>query len=86
MMLARGIAQVITQGSQRNTNLPDNFGMLGNMTFFENFIPVARRFHGCIGVARNPDIEKRTVFGRLTYWIGANSVASSYLELIMTVM
>ncbi len=32
MMLARGIAQVITQGSQRNTNLPPEFGVLGNLS------------------------------------------------------
>ncbi|MEZ4768561.1 MAG: hypothetical protein R2844_09060 [Caldilineales bacterium] len=31
MMLARGIAQVITQGAQRNTSLPDVFGVVGNM-------------------------------------------------------
>jgi ribose/xylose/arabinose/galactoside ABC-type transport system permease subunit len=32
MMLSRGIAQVITQGAQRNTSLPDEFGVLGNMS------------------------------------------------------
>ena len=31
MMVARGIAQVITQGAQRNTSLPDVFGVIGNM-------------------------------------------------------
>ena len=31
MMLARGAAQVITQGAQRNTSLPDVFGVLGNL-------------------------------------------------------
>jgi ABC-type xylose transport system permease subunit len=30
-MLARGIAQVITQGAQRNTSLPDVFGVIGTM-------------------------------------------------------
>ena len=29
MMVARGIAQVITQGAQRNTSLPDVFGVCG---------------------------------------------------------
>ncbi len=32
MMLARGVAQVITEGAQRNTNLPAEFGLLGNLT------------------------------------------------------
>ena len=31
MMLARGAAQVITQGAQRNTSLPDAFGVLGSL-------------------------------------------------------
>ena len=31
MMLARGAAQVITQGAQRNTSLPDVFGVLGSL-------------------------------------------------------
>ena len=30
MMLARGIAQIVTHGAQRNTSLPDVFGVLGN--------------------------------------------------------
>jgi len=34
MLVARGIAQVITQGSQRNTNLPEVFGFIGNLTMF----------------------------------------------------
>ena len=30
MMLARGAGQVVTQGAQRNTSLPDVFGVIGN--------------------------------------------------------
>ena len=75
MMLARGIAQVVTQGSQRNTNLPDDFGLLGNLTMFGTSIrlPVILMV---ILVAVAVFIEKKTVFGRLTYWIGANAVAA----------
>ena len=38
MMVARGIAQVITHGSQRNTNLPEEFGFLGNLSMFGSSI------------------------------------------------
>jgi ribose transport system permease protein len=75
MMLARGIAEVITQGSQRNTNLPDNFGLLGNLTLFGSFIRLPVMFMLVLFVAAVL-IEKRTVFGRLTYWIGSNPVTS----------
>ena len=75
MMLARGFAQVITQGSQRNTNLPDVFGMLGNLTVFGASVklPVVLMV---ILLVIAVFIEKKTVFGRLTYWIGANAVAA----------
>lgn len=29
--LARGIAQIVARGAQRSTNLPDSFGVVGNM-------------------------------------------------------
>jgi len=75
MMLARGIAQVVTHGSQRNTNLPDEFGLLGNLTMFGTSIrlPVVLMV---ILLVIAVFIEKKTVFGRLTYWIGANPVAA----------
>ncbi|MCG7519061.1 ABC transporter permease [Ruegeria sp. Ofav3-42] len=75
MMLARGIAQVITQGSQRNTNLPSDFGMLGNMAMFGSSIkmPVVLM---AILILTAVFVERKTVFGRLTYLIGANPVAS----------
>jgi len=75
MMLARGIAQVITQGSQRNTNLPSDFGVLGNMAMFGTSIklPVVLM---AILILVAVFVERKTVFGRLTYLIGANPVAS----------
>lgn len=75
MMLARGIARVITQGSQRNTNLPDDFGVLGNLTMFGTSIklPVVLMV---LLLAFAIFIERKTVFGRLTYWIGENAVAA----------
>ncbi|MEQ8701963.1 MAG: ABC transporter permease [Bauldia litoralis] len=75
MMLARGIAQVITQGSQRNTNLPPEFGILGNLTMFGTSVrlPVVLMV---VLLLVAIFIEKKTVFGRLTYWIGANPVTA----------
>lgn len=75
MMVARGIAEVITHGSQRNTNLPADFGLLGNLTMFGTGVklPVVLMV---VLVAVAIFIEKKTVFGRLTYWIGANRVAA----------
>lgn len=75
MMLARGIAEVITQGSQRNVNLPDNFGLLGNTTLFGTSVRLPVMFMFLLVVAA-VFIEKKTVFGRLTYWIGSNPVTS----------
>jgi ribose transport system permease protein len=74
-MLARGIAQVITQGAQRNTNLPDDFGVLGNLTLFDTSIklPVALMV---VLVVVAVFVERKTIFGRLTYWIGANRTAA----------
>jgi len=75
MMLARGMAEVITQGAQRNTNLPDTFGALGNLTMPGTSIklPVVLMV---ILVVVAVFIERKTVFGRLTYWIGANRTAA----------
>ena len=76
MMLARGIAQVITQGSQRNTNLPSEFGVLGNLTMFGTSVKLPVIFMAVMLLIAI-FIERKTVFGRLTYWIGANPVAAS---------
>lgn len=75
MMLARGIAQVITHGSQRNTNLPPEFGVLGNMNMFGTSVKLAVVLMVVILLCA-VFIEKKTIFGKLTYWIGANPVAA----------
>ncbi|MEI7616114.1 MAG: ABC transporter permease [Actinomycetota bacterium] len=74
MAVARGIAQVITTGSQRNTNLPEIFGKLGNITVVGS-IKLAV-FIMILFVIIAVLIEKRTVFGRRTYLIGANIQAA----------
>ncbi|MTI17299.1 ABC transporter permease [Rhodobacteraceae bacterium RKSG542] len=76
MMVARGVAQVITHGSQRNTNLPDSFGFLGNLTMFGTSIklPVVLMV---VLLLVAVFIEKKMVFGRVTYWIGSNPVAAT---------
>jgi ribose transport system permease protein len=75
MMLARGIAQVITQGSQRNTNLPPEFGLLGNLTMFGTSVQLPVIFMTILIVIAI-FIEKKTILGRVTFWIGANPVAA----------
>jgi ribose/xylose/arabinose/galactoside ABC-type transport system permease subunit len=75
MMLARGIAQVITQGSQRNTNLPQEFGTPGNLTLLDTSIKLPVLLMVLLLVTAVV-IERKTVFGRLTYWIGANRTAA----------
>lgn len=76
MMLARGIAQVITHGSQRNTNLPDGFGFLGNLTLFGTSIKLPVVLMAVLLLVA-VFVEKKTVFGRITYWIGSNPVAAT---------
>jgi len=76
MMVARGIAQVITHGSQRNTNLPDEFGFFGNLTMFGTSIkfPVVLMITLLLIAVF---VERKMVFGRVTYWIGANPEAAT---------
>ncbi|WP_425666690.1 ABC transporter permease [Vibrio tubiashii] len=75
MMVARGIAQVITEGSQRNTNLPAEFGYLGNLKVFGTSMQFPVLFMLLL-LAAAIFIERKTVFGRITYWIGANPEAA----------
>ena len=75
MMLARGIAQVITHGSQRNTNLPPEFGVLGNLSMFGTSVKLPVILMAVLLLCA-VFVEKKTIFGRLTYWIGANPVAA----------
>ena len=75
MMLARGVGQVVTQGAQRNTSLPDVFGVIGNAAIpgstikFSVLIMVALIIAAFI-------FERKTVAGRRTYLIGANQEAA----------
>jgi ribose transport system permease protein len=74
MSLARGIALIVTQGSQRNSGLPYVFKKLGAFSLIG---PVnASVILMVILVVFALVIEKKTVFGRRTYYIGANPVAA----------
>jgi len=75
MMLARGLAQVITRGAQRNTSLPDVFGVLGN-TFLPGTVVKVAVLVMVLLVGAAFVLEKSTVAGRRTYLIGANAEAA----------
>jgi len=75
MMVARGIAQVITLGAQRNTSLPDVFGVIGNMALPGTTIKVSVVIM-LVLVAIAFIFERKTVQGRRTYLIGANAAAA----------
>jgi ribose transport system permease protein len=74
MSLARGIALIITQGSQRNAGLPYIFKKFGEFSLIGtiNASVVLMIIFVIIALI----IEKKTVFGRRTYYIGANPVAA----------
>jgi ribose/xylose/arabinose/galactoside ABC-type transport system permease subunit len=74
MYMARGIAVLVTQGAQRNVGLPDEFEVLGHLTFGGVIsLPVVIMV-GLVLVSII--VEKRTVFGRRMYFIGANPMAA----------
>ena len=75
MMLARGLAQIVTHGAQRNTSLPDEFGFLGSMAIPGTSIKLAVLIMLAL-VAVAFVFEKRTVAGRRIYLIGANPEAA----------
>ncbi len=75
MMLSRGIAQVITQGAQRNTSLPDAFGLLGSWSIPGTSIKLSVLVMIVLIIGAFI-FEKRTVAGRRTYLIGANAEAA----------
>ena len=75
MILSRGVAQVITQGAQRNTSLPDSFGVLGSLNIPGTSIRLAVLVM-LILLAAAFVLEKKTVFGRRIYLIGANPEAA----------
>ena len=75
MMLARGVGQIVTQGAQRNTSLPDVFGFLGSVSIHGTSIKLAVLVMVVL-VALAFIFEKMTVSGRRTYLIGANAEAA----------
>ena len=75
MMVARGIAQVVTHGAQRNTSLPDSFGVLGNAMIGNSPIKLSVLIMVVLVIIAVV-VEKTTVFGRKTYLIGANKTAA----------
>jgi ribose/xylose/arabinose/galactoside ABC-type transport system permease subunit len=75
MMLARGIAQIITHGAQRNTSLPDVFGIVGNLAIPGTSIKLSVLVMIVLIIVAFV-FEKKTVAGRRTYLIGANSEAA----------
>jgi len=75
MMLSRGIAQVITQGAQRNTSLPDVFGVIGNVSLPGTTIKVSVVIMVVL-VLLAFLFERKTVAGKRTYLIGANKEAA----------
>lgn len=75
MMVARGIAQVVTQGAQRNTSLPDVFGAVGNLSLPGTPIKLSVLIMVALIIVAFI-FEKKTVAGRRTYLIGANPEAA----------
>jgi ribose/xylose/arabinose/galactoside ABC-type transport system permease subunit len=75
MMVARGVAQIVAQGAQRNTSLPDVFGVLGNLTIEGTSIKIAVLIMVVLVIVAFV-FEKKTVAGRRTYLIGANTEAA----------
>jgi ribose/xylose/arabinose/galactoside ABC-type transport system permease subunit len=76
MMIARGIAQVVTFGAQRNTSLPEVFGVVGNAMIKGTSIKLSILIMLIIVILAFI-VEKTTIFGRRTYLIGANKEAAT---------
>jgi ribose transport system permease protein len=74
MSLARGIALIVTQGSQRSSGLPHVYRKFGEFTLVGTINGSVLLMIVLIIIALI--IEKKTVFGRRTYYIGANPVAA----------
>ena len=75
MMLARGAGQVVTQGAQRNTSLPDVFGVIGNAAIPGSTLKISVLIMVVLLIIAFI-FERRTVAGRRTYLIGANQEAA----------
>ncbi len=83
MMLTRGAAQVITQGAQRNTSLPEVFGVLGNLTVPGTSVKASVVIM-LVLIAAAFIYEKFTVSGRRTYLIGSNPEAARLSGIMVT--
>lgn len=75
MSLARGIAQVVTLGAQRNTSLPEIYGVIGNAAIPGTAVKISVLIMAAFVIIA-AFVEKKTVFGRRTYLIGANPEAA----------
>ena len=75
MSLARGIAQIVTLGAQRNTSLPPVYGVIGNASIPGTSIKISVLIMVAFVIIAI-FVEKKTVFGRRTYLIGANAEAA----------
>ncbi|MDR1134507.1 MAG: ABC transporter permease [Synergistaceae bacterium] len=75
MSVARGIAQILTQGAQRNTDLPDVFTVIGKTSIPGTSMTIAVLIVA-VFVILAIVAEKKTVFGRRIYQIGANQNAA----------
>jgi len=74
-MLARGVAQVITEGAQRNTSLPDAFGVLGSWSIPGTPLRSSLLIMIVLIIAAFI-FERKTIFARRIYLIGANPEAA----------
>lgn len=74
MSLSRGIALIITQGSQRNAGLPYVFKQFGEYSLIGTINGSVIIM--VILVVMALIIEKKTLFGRRIYYIGANPVSA----------
>jgi len=74
-MLARGTAQVITQGAQRNTSLPDAFGVLGSWSLPGTPIRLPLLIM-IVLITAAFIFERKMIFARRIYLIGANPEAA----------
>lgn len=75
MSFSRGIGQIVTLGAQRNTSLPEVYGVVGNTLVPGLAIKLSVLIMALI-VLVAAVIERKTVFGRRTYLIGANPEAA----------
>ncbi len=75
MMLSRGVAQVVTQGAQRNTSLPDVFGVIGTWAIPGTSIQLSVLIMIALIIIAY-FVERKTVFARRVYLIGANPEAA----------